>query len=249
MKKLFTKKLALAMLLCLLLTAISATALADGITAVEEHCYIRTAPGLNGEIIYTVPVGATATYLGDTSVDNRGVTWYKATYDGVTGWMSGLQISLSSDYSSYDDYGYDLIAVEEHCYIRTAPGLNGEIIYTVPVGAAAAYLGDTSEDNRGVTWYKADYNGIRGWMSSLQVKLSYGGSAGSAGGVITAVEEHCYIRTAPGLNGEIIYTVPVGGKATYLYDTSVDNRGVTWYKATYDGVTGWMSGLQIRTNF
>ncbi len=171
MKKLFTRKLALALLFCLLLTAIPTAALADGLTAVEEHCYIRTAPGLNGKIIYTVPVGATATYLGDTSVDNRGVTWYQASYNGIRGWMSGLQVNLSPEYIICPGFG--LTAVEEHCYIRTAPGLDGKIIYTVPVNGTAVYLYDTSVDNRGVTWYKATYDGVTGWMSGLQIRSNF----------------------------------------------------------------------------
>lgn len=241
MKRILAKGTVFILLFCMLLVMLPSMASAETITAVEEHCYIRTKPGLSGEILYTVPVGASAIYLGDTSVDGRGVTWYKATYDGVTGWMSGLQISLG-----YDDDYYTVTAMEKNCYIRTAPGLSGEIIDTVPVGASATCLGDTAVDSRGVTWYKATYDGVTGWISDLQVQVNYSSSTAYT---ITAVEEHCYIRTAPGLSGEIIYTVPVGASAIYLYDTSVDNRGVTWYKATYDGVTGWMSGLQISKNF
>ena len=171
MKKRFARGFVFLLALCLLLAA--APALADTVTAVEEHCYIRNAPGLGGTILYTVPVGGSAIYMGDTAVDNRGVVWYYALYDGVIGWMSGLQVSVSYTDADSDDQGSDtVIAVEEHCYIRNAPGLNGKILYTVPVGGRAAYLYDTSVDSRGVTWYYATYDGVTGWMSGLQVVLS-----------------------------------------------------------------------------
>lgn len=173
MKNLLSGKTVLALLLCLVLAVLPAAALADTVTAVEEHCYIRNAPGLGGTILYTVPVGASATYMGDTAVDNRGVVWYYATYNGIVGWMSGLQVSLHYTDADSDDQGSDtIVAIQEHCYIRDAPGLNGKILDTVPVGSRAAYLYDTSVDSRGVTWYYALYNGIVGWMSGLQVALS-----------------------------------------------------------------------------
>ena len=94
MKKLLARGTVLALLLSLLLAAFPSLALAETITAVEENCYIRTAPGLSGEIIYTVPVGESATFLGDTSVDSRGVAWYYISYNGKTGWVSSRYTSL-----------------------------------------------------------------------------------------------------------------------------------------------------------
>ena len=38
--------------------------------------------------------GGTATYLDDYSVDERGVTWYKISYNGGTGWVSSRYCEL-----------------------------------------------------------------------------------------------------------------------------------------------------------
>ena len=57
---------------------------------------LRTGPGLGydrtGKVLHR---GESATYLGSTSVDSRGVAWYKVRFDGREGWVSSRYTRLS----------------------------------------------------------------------------------------------------------------------------------------------------------
>ena len=55
---------------------------------------IRSTYNLNGNVVGTLPKGATAKYLGSTKYDNRDIAWYKISYDGVTGWVSSKYTTL-----------------------------------------------------------------------------------------------------------------------------------------------------------
>ncbi len=55
--------------------------------------------------------------------------------------------------------------------LRSGPGLSYEDIGTMHNGETASYLGGSSVDERGVTWYKVNFNGKVGWVSSKYARL------------------------------------------------------------------------------
>ena len=57
-------------------------------------------------------------------------------------------------------------AVTGNTNVRTGPGLNYRIIGVLHKGDETKYLGKSSTDERGVAWYKVDWNGRTGWVSS-----------------------------------------------------------------------------------
>ena len=65
--------------------------------------------------------------------------------------------------------------------------------------------------------------------------------AGGKHSYITGDNGKSNIRTGPGLGYASIGVLRRGESVKYLHDTSVDNRGVTWYKVRYNGRTGWVS--------
>lgn len=75
-----TLALALAMLLA------CGLALADVRTTATVN--LRSGPGLSYEIVTSYSEGKTLDYLDESSVDDRGVTWYKVSAGGKTGWIS-----------------------------------------------------------------------------------------------------------------------------------------------------------------
>ena len=50
--------------------------------------------------------------------------------------------------------------------VRTGPGLKYRIIGVLHKGDETKYLGKSAKDDRGVTWYKVEWNGRTGWVSS-----------------------------------------------------------------------------------
>ena len=55
---------------------------------------MRSGPGLSYDDKGTLLSGSTATYLDEYSVDERGVTWYKISYNGGSGWVSSRYCEL-----------------------------------------------------------------------------------------------------------------------------------------------------------
>lgn len=51
---------------------------------------VRTGPGLGYTSVGTLYKGQSATYLGDTSYDSRGVAWYKIRWNGQARWVSSV---------------------------------------------------------------------------------------------------------------------------------------------------------------
>ena len=50
--------------------------------------HLRKGPGLDYAEMGVIKAGKTATYLGSTKKDARGVAWYKVSFNNKTGWVS-----------------------------------------------------------------------------------------------------------------------------------------------------------------
>ena len=55
--------------------------------------------------------------------------------------------------------------------LRKGPGLNYDKMGSVTEGTSLEYLGAVSNDERGVDWYKVNYNGKTAWISSKYSEL------------------------------------------------------------------------------
>ena len=88
MKRRILRALALAAVLALL----SAAALAEVRTT--GNVWMRSGPGLSYSQFTSFSKGRSLTYLGESSVDNRGVTWYKVSSGKHTGWVSSRYSQL-----------------------------------------------------------------------------------------------------------------------------------------------------------
>ena len=75
-------------------TSLSSAAVASRVTATDGKTNIRSMGSLYGEIWGVLPKGATAAYMGSSTVDDRGVIWYLVSYEGVTGWVSSRYTTL-----------------------------------------------------------------------------------------------------------------------------------------------------------
>ena len=54
----------------------------------DGKSFVRTGPGLGYKSIGTLHKGDDAKYLGETSIDERGVLWYKIRFNGKSAWVS-----------------------------------------------------------------------------------------------------------------------------------------------------------------
>lgn len=55
---------------------------------------LRSGPGLGYDTVGSIGSGTYIEYLGDSSIDERGVAWYYVYYNGMTGWSSSKYVDL-----------------------------------------------------------------------------------------------------------------------------------------------------------
>lgn len=135
-------------------------------------------------------------------------------------------------------------------HVRTGPGLAYASIGTIRKGGGATYLGKSSVDDRGVTWYNVDYKGDSAWVSSKYTTLKNGTWTGGYGVSPTKAPKASYVigktgksnvRTGPGLSYKEVGVLHKEETATYLGEQSTDERGVVWYKIRWKGEERWVS--------
>ena len=222
---------------------------------------IRADGYLGATVIGSVPAGVSVKCEGKYATDTHGNHWYKISYNGVTGWISAGYCSEGSASSStsssskagkeYSMSGKYVRAVGGSVNIRSTPSLNGSSKGTMPKGSYGTFQGKASKDSRGVVWYKVKYDGVTGWVSSKYTKVSdsKGSSSSSSGGSgdqVQIVGGNVTIRAKANKTSDKLGYISSGTKVTYLGKSSVDSRGVRWYKVKYDGVTGWVSSMYAK---
>ena len=219
-----------------------------GYVTATGNVWVRSGPGLNYAELGALENGDTLEYRNDQSVDSRGVTWYKVYYgSNNSAWISSKYAKLTS----YGGSSYDYVTATGSCNVRAGAGLGYDSLAVMWTGDTASYLGSSSTDSRGVAWYKVNYGGVIGWVSSAYGKLN-GGASSSSGGSwssgTVSITGDVWLRTGPGLDYDEITNIGKGATATYLGNSSVDGRGVTWYKIQYKSHTGWVSSRFAKIN-
>ena len=222
---------ALAAMICLSGVA----ALAGGSVTTTGSVNLRRGPGLEYASIRAISAGTTLTW-DDTSTDERSVRWYRVRYRGDTGWVS-------SRYATADGRSGNWITTTANVNLRAGAGTEYVSLRVVDSGSVLSY-DDAERDFDGALWYHVTYKGDSGWIIARYTREGGGSSGGSSGGgsgegrVTTTGSVH--LRSGAGLDYAIRDTVPEG--VTLSYDkTSTDERGVTWYRVSYKGRTGWLS--------
>ena len=159
-------------------------------------------------------------------------------------------------------YGTQVKVTGSSVNIRSGPSLSDRSLGTAHKGDLLTGTGSIRRDSRGVNWYSVLFRGGNGWISSSYAQLtgkssgssssgssssggsySGGSSSGShvSGSVVQAVSGNTYIRTGPGRSYKLLGTLHKGNSLPYLGQTASDERGVTWYKVSYNGSAGWVS--------
>lgn len=224
-------KMIVAALLAAMLCLSGVAALADGTVTTTGAVHLRKGPGLDYASITTVNAGVTLNY-DDTDRDDRGVTWYHVRYGGRYGWVS-------SKYARSGGAVGNTVTTTANVHLRAGAGVEYGSYRLVDAGTTLTY-DDTEKDTNGVTWYHVSYRGDTGWISS---RYTRSGSGGADGKVTTTGRVH--LRAGAGLDYASRATIDEG--VTLTYDkTARDERGVTWYRVSYRGMTGWVSSMYAK---
>lgn len=140
---------------------------------VNGNVTIRSKANINSSKLGTISEGKTATFLGKASTDSRGVVWFKIKYNGTTGWVSSkyAKITDSSGSGSGSSSGSKVKIINGDVTIRSKADKTSSKLGYISNGKTATYLGKSSTDSRGIKWYYIQYNGVKGWVSSMYSKL------------------------------------------------------------------------------
>lgn len=263
------KKLMAALLAMLLIAGCLATVSYAANTYVyfSGNCNVRTGPGLGYASIGSVNSGSTLTYMNESSRDSRGVTWYKVSFRSNYGWVSSVYATLTSTAgnatygggsgpdgsTSGDIFGsgtpvVTYVRATGRVNVRSGPGVSYDSINTMEEGEQVVYLGNSSYDSRGNLWYQVQYYsyGVY-WVSSVYSELVTTGTAGVAttaplvGTYVKATGGKSSLRSGPSLNDKVLCTIHKDEVATYLGNSSTDERGRIWYYVDFEGTVGWVS--------
>lgn len=265
MKKIVSAILLTAMLLMCLGTA----ALAAGSIYISGNCYMRSGPASWYESISGLNKGSYVTYLGDSTYSDGG-TWYKVqTPNGNVGWVSAKYASISGSggIATYNEggqgnsvEGYESgsfaygssVYISGKCNVRYGPSLSSQVKGAAYKGDVLMGTGRISTDSRGIDWYSVSYKNGEYWVSSVYASINGGtysssstsSSSGYSSGTVVGTSGDSNLRTGPGLGySKTGYVLHQGASATFLGDTSVDGRGIAWYRVSYAGITGWVSSM------
>lgn len=256
------KKFLSFLMIAMLLAACCTAASAASYLYFTGSANVRTGPGLGYSSIGQVREGSSLEYAG-ADYDSRGVCWYKVPFDGGYGWVSSKNATLTgfdgmtvyasggsgngfsnTDYAS-GGFVSGTVTATGRLNVRSGPGLDHAVLDTMQKDESAAYLGNSSYDSRGMCWYCVQFGEHTGWVSSAYVTLTLNSGFGfgfeNFGGAVTATDGNSNLRTGPGLGYQSIGYLQEGETASYLGSSSVDERGVTWYKINFNGQTGWVS--------
>lgn len=128
------------------------------------------------------------------------------------------------------------VVATEDANLRKGPGKKYKVVTSVSEGTSLPYLNKSKKDSRGVRWYKVSYKKKKVWISSLCSVLKKGSYSRK---VVTT--GNVYLRWGPGLDYNEYVAVKKGKSLTYLNKGNYDDRGVLWYKVSYNGYGLWVS--------
>lgn len=224
----------------------------EGKVTTTANVNLRSGAGVGYERLRTVPAGTTLTWDKKSS-DSKGVTWYRVSYKGRTGWITSKYTrkggsSGSGSSSSGSSSGSGQVTTTGSVHMRQGPSLGYDVLLTIDEGVALNW-DKKSTDSRGVVWYRVKYRGMTGWVSSRYAK-SGGGStpkpSPASGTQVVGDTGKSNVHTGPGLAYDTLGVLHREESATYLNETSVDSRGVVWYKISWRGGTAWVSSRYTR---
>ena len=203
-----------------------------------ENLNLRDKASTSGRILTTIPKGKTVTILSEK--DENG--WYKVSYGGKTGYVSGSYLTTSPSGST--TITTKTGTATENLNLRNQASLSGKILTTIPKGKTVTILSEKDENG----WYKVSYDGKTGYAISNYIKEGDSNSESTESTPSTPVPiegqptENLNLRDQPSTSGKILTTIPKGKTVTILSEKNANG----WYKVSYNGKTGYVSGSYFK---
>ena len=229
------------------LTATLATAVTPGFGSIggnQEKAYAATVTYKVTASKLNVRSGAGTTYgiigsvvKGQTlSVVSKSGSWYKINYNGRTGYVSSDYVQASGTATPpAESTTYTVTASTLN--VRSGAGTNYASIGSVTKGQKLSVVSKSG------SWYKINYNGRTGYVSSDYVQEASGTATPPAESTTyTVTASTLNVRSGAGTNYASIGSVTKGQKL------SVVSKSGSWYKINYNGRTGYVSSDYVQAS-
>ncbi|TPF14382.1 hypothetical protein CBE79_25640 [Priestia megaterium] len=229
------------------LTATLATAVTPGFGSIggnQEKAYAATVTYKVTASKLNVRSGAGTTYgiIGSVvkgqmlSVVSKSGSWYKINYNGRTGYVSSDYVQASGTTTPpAENTTYTVTASTLN--VRSGAGTNYASIGSVTKGQKLSVVSKSG------SWYKINYNGRTGYVSSDYVQVSGTGATPPAESTTyTVTASTLNVRSGAGTSYASIGSVTKGQKL------SVVSKSGSWYKINYNGRTGYVSSDYVQAS-
>lgn len=210
---------------------------------------LRTGASTKHRIQLTIPKG------GKVTSTSRIGNWYKVSYKGKTGYVSGsyLKKVTSTSTSKPASKPSSTVSSSKSTYqtthnlnMRTGASVKYKRILTIPKG------GKVTTISKHGSWFKVKYGSKTGYVSGSYLKQvtskptpSKPSKPAPKPGVTQKKVSHetthnLNMRTGASVKYKRILTIPKGG------DVAILSKHGSWYKVSYKGKTGYVSGAYLK---
>lgn len=211
---------------------------------------VRSGPGTSYSSLGTMVKGKTFTVTGKVQ-DISGTWWYTLSFNGKTGYVSSKYVKTTSTSSGVTEVTGTTGTVAtktDPLLVRSGPGTNYGTIGSMAKGKTFTVTGK-AQDSSGTWWYRLTFNGKTGYVSSnyVTIKTSSGATeeTENAIGTVNTKSDPLLVRSGPGTNYGTIGSM-AKGKTFTIIGNAKDSSGNTWYKLTYNGRLGYVSGSYVK---
>ncbi|MBS6215806.1 MAG: SH3 domain-containing protein [Clostridiales bacterium] len=200
---------------------VSAAAASMGVGTVQADALrLRSAASTDSAILATASEGDAVIVLEDA-----GNNWYKVDYESVQGYMSGEYLTISQKADAAIGYG-KVNAGGSSLNMRSAPSTSSSKVASLADGAVVKIIGVDGG------WYKVDYNGKTGYVSSdymITTKETTSRGSETTAAASSSMGEQVVAYAKQFLGTPYVY----GGNGPNSFDCS----GFTKYVYAHFGVT------------
>ncbi|MGN1402355.1 MAG: SH3 domain-containing protein [Bacillus sp. (in: firmicutes)] len=190
---------------------------------------LYTTPDTKKSAAYSMPVN-NVFQSTQKVVNSKGETWYRVAYSGKNYYIKSTIVEKVTP-ATISKTNY---TAKEATHLYSFAGDKHSKLVSIPKGATV------SSTYRIGDWYKVTYSGKTGYINIAKFTKSTSGSGTSTETEITATKyettSNLNLRSTPATSGTVLLTIP---KSTVVTATA---KSGDWYKVTYNGKTGWVSG-------
>ncbi|MCX7921921.1 MAG: SH3 domain-containing protein [Clostridia bacterium] len=172
---------------------------------------LRESPDTSSKVLTKLSKNTQVTIISDSN------GWYKVSYDGKTGWISGQYVTVKV--VKEPEYG---VITGDDVNVRDNPSTSSDVKAQLSEDTKVEILDETDG------WCKVKAGSVTGWVSRKYVSINNGQSA-------TINADDVNLRKSPSTTSEVVHELYEGEKVSVL-ESSGD-----WMKVkTLDGKSGWV---------